>query len=345
MTPYEEKLRELLRRAGLPEAGGRFEALAGDGSDRCFYRIRTGGKSFVALISPRKAGDGIDENDSYGRIGAHLHGLDIPVPKFYHADPASGEFLMEDLGDVYLQTHAVRASVDREKLYVEALRMLAGFHRRAPRGFHDDFCFDTALYDPSFVYARELEYFRNAFLNGCLGLNIAEEDLKPDFEAVAEAAGVTEKRFVIHRDFQSRNIMVHRGRLRLIDFQGARFGPPAYDLASLLVDPYVGLSVEMQKSLVDRYALVAVEFMGCSTAAFRRNFRAVRLARNMQALGAYGYLGVVKGKTRFLQYIPKASRSLLNWLNGPCKGMFPVLRKIVAVADAVPVSPAKPDRS
>ena len=74
-----------------------------------------------------------------------------------------------------------------------------------------------------------------------LGLEIDPDELRPDFEALAEAAGVVKSSLVFHRDFQSRNIMVCRAGLWLLDFQGMRFGPPAYDLASLLIDPYVSI--------------------------------------------------------------------------------------------------------
>ena len=44
--------------------------------------------------------------------------------------------------------------------------------------------------------------------------------------------------------------MLHQHRLWLIDFQGARLGPPQYDLASLLLDPYVNLPLTIQEGLV-----------------------------------------------------------------------------------------------
>ncbi len=97
----------------------------------------------------------------------------------------------------------------------------------------------SSLYDPSFVYERELEYFRKSFVNGFLGLEIAPDELRPDFESAGGGGGRWKSSLVFHRDFQSRNIMVCRARLWLLDFQGMRFGPPAYDLASLLIDPYV----------------------------------------------------------------------------------------------------------
>ncbi len=45
-----------------------------------------------------------------------------------------------------------------------------------------------------------------------------------------------------HRDYHSRNLMLHGGHLYIIDFQDARMGPDTYDLASLLRDSYVDIS-------------------------------------------------------------------------------------------------------
>ena len=93
----------------------------------------------------------------------------------------------------------------------------------------------------------------------------------------------------MHRDFQSRNLMVHQGRLWLIDFQGMRFGPPAYDLAALLIDPYVTLPESLQQGLIELYWSAAGSFLGGDCQGFRQHLQAVRLCRNLQVLGAYGF--------------------------------------------------------
>lgn len=318
---------------GLSTEGWDAETIQADGSDRRFYRVRKGTSRFIALVSPRKALDGLDENDSYFRIGKHLHGLGVPVPRIVWGEPEQGRFLMQDVGDRHLQWQAQRGGANAFRLYGRALQALARMHERAPRGFDATaFCFDHPVYDPSFVYSRELEYFRKAFLVGFLGLDVAEEDLRRDFEDLAERAGVHGCTTIIHRDFQSRNVMVHGGRLWIIDFQGMRLGPPAYDLASLLLDPYVMLPGAMQERLVELYWSRMGRTLGGSHGRFRASYAAVRLCRNMQALGAYGFLGKVKGKTRFCRYIPGAWRQLREWVLGPCRGALPRLERWMRVA-------------
>jgi N-acetylmuramate 1-kinase len=325
--PVLEEIESIVGRSG---DGLQFHPLVGDGSDRKFYRIRSGARHFILLTSPRSKSEGIDENDSYYSIGTHLFRVGVPVPEFLWADPGRGLFLMEDLGDFHLQRHVQRKSVNVRSTYRRVLRLLVHMHREAPCGFNSSqFCFDTPLYEPSFVYVRELEYFRKAFLVNYLGLEVGEEDLKPDFENIAEASGRFDPRLIMHRDFQSRNIMVSKGRLRLVDFQGMRHGPPLYDLASLLLDPYVKLSSKVQEELVELYWSAASDFLGCSHREFRSSYAVLRLCRNLQILGAFGFLGLVKGKRQFLSYIPAAWRQLLVWMNGPLSGRYPKLQQLL----------------
>lgn len=308
----------------------RVAPLCGDGSDRKFFRIFCGSGSLIGVVSPRRAKeDSTDENDSYLLIGNHLHSKGLPVPRILHADVSEGRFLLEDAGDLHLQNFVLSRRTSLESIYTHVIGMLGSLHRKAATGFEPRFCFDSVLYDPSFVYERELEYFRKSFVNGCLGFDTAPEELRPDFEALAEAAGADKRAFVFHRDFQSRNIMVRRARLWLIDFQGMRFGPPAYDLASLLIDPYVRVPERLQDKLVSVYWSFAGKHQGVSKGDFMRKFEAVRLARNLQILGAFGFLGVTKRKRRFLDYIPFAFEQLTMHLSGAGRQRYPRLAKLV----------------
>jgi aminoglycoside/choline kinase family phosphotransferase len=310
--------------------GVRVTPLFGDGSDRRFFRIFCGHRSLIGLISPRSRIDSTDENDSYLLIGNHLFSKRLPVPRILYADAGEGRFLLEDAGDMHLQTFVRSRRVRLESIYTHVTAMLSALHRKAPQGFEPEFCFDSPLYDPSFVYERELEYFRKYFVNGFLGLEIGPDELRPDFEALAQAAGVDKSSLVFHRDFQSRNIMVCRAGLWLLDFQGMRFGPPAYDLASLLIDPYVGVPEGLQDKLVSKYWLSPGKLLGVSRTSFIRKFTAVKLARNLQILGAFGFLGVVKGKRQFLSYIPFAFEQLDRHFRKNRAMRLPRLEKLVS---------------
>ncbi len=326
-------LDELLEIASqLPGGSGNggAEPLCGDGSDRKFFRIFCGGRSLIGLLSPRRVkAPSVDENDSYFLIGNHLCARGLPAPRILYANTEAGRFLLEDAGDMHLQRFVLSRRNRLESIYTHVIRLLGELHRKAPDGFEPGFCFDSVLYEPSFVFERELEYFRKSFVNGCMGFETTADQLRPDFEAIAEGAGETRRTLVFHRDFQSRNIMVHRAGLRLIDFQGMRFGPPAYDLASLLIDPYVRLPNRLQERFLELYWSLAGRRAGASKAEFLQKYEAVRFARNLQILGAFGFLGITRGKTQFLEYIPFAFEQLALHLFRTGRGRFPRLAKLV----------------
>jgi N-acetylmuramate 1-kinase len=329
----DQDLTNVLR--GMCEAAGfsgerlELSALLGDGSERRFFRVRQGTSHAVALISPRQKSCAIDENDSYFLIGSHLYRRGVPVPRIYWANLARGYFLLEDLGDFHLQSHVSRRRSHLFPVYHRVVRLLVDMQQRAREGFETDYCFDTVVYDSAFVYHRELEYFRERFVNGYLGLEIGPEDLRRDFENIAETAAVRAFSHVIHRDFQSRNIMICACRLRLVDFQGMRFGPPAYDLASLLIDPYVRIPLEIELKAVALYWSEARRFLDCSSQQFLESYGVLRLCRNLQVLGAYSYLGLVKGKRHFLRYLPWAWRQLGIWINRFGGDRYPTFQRLV----------------
>ena len=116
---------------------------------------------------------------------------------------------------------------------------------------------------------------------------------------------------LVHRDFQSQNILIHEEHAHLIDFQGLRPGLAHYDLASLLYDPYVHLTAGERSELLDFYlSLGHRSDLGETRAEFNEIYRLCALQRLMQALGAYGYLGIVRGRDQFLGHIPSALNSL-----------------------------------
>jgi aminoglycoside/choline kinase family phosphotransferase len=330
---HSNVLRGICEAAGFVGDRLEFLALRGDGSERSFFRVRQGISRAVALISPRQKTDTVDENDSYFLIGNHLYSRGVPVPRIYWADPHRGYFLLEDLGDFHLQSHINRRRGHLLALYHRVVNLLVDMQQRGRDGFEKGYCFDSAVYDASFVYQRELEYFRERFLNGYLTLGIGPEELRRDFENIAEGAGVAALSHVTHRDFQSRNIMISAGTLRLVDFQGMRFGPPGYDLASLLIDPYVGLPVDVEKKAIALYWSKARGLLGCSLGQFLESYGVLRLCRNLQVLGAYGYLGLVKGKRQFLCYVPMAWKQLRIGIRKCGADRYPTLHKLVRQID------------
>ncbi len=320
----------------LARWGGRVNDLlpiAGDGSDRRYFRLRRPQGDIVCLYHPHPPGSQVTENDSFYTIGQHLRRQGAPVPEIYVYCPEEGWFLLEDLGDGNLQEEIRRLGAGPAglELYRRALHILVQMQVAGALGFKTEWCFDTAFYDAALVRQRECHYFVRAFLQGYCGLPVDLEALAADFDHLLQQALVPEVRFFLHRDFQSRNLMVHQGRLRVIDFQGGRLGPLQYDLAALLLDPYVGLSLPLQEILLAEYLLLLRDRLDFDPDAWRQRYDYLAICRNLQMLGAYGFLSRDKGKVQFERFIPPARASLRRRLEIVGREQFPVLGKLLEI--------------
>src|SRR4029077_12169673 len=157
---------------------------------------------------------------------------------------------------------------------------------------------------------------QNYFFENCLARFFKIDDAQLRELAALPALGEIARhlaslpRVLVHRDFQSQNILVRNGQAYLIDFQGMRPGLAQYDLASLLYDPYVDLTGPEQDELLEHYCGRKPD------AGFLETLRLCAMQRLMQALGAYGFLGLVKGHKHFLEHIPKAVNSLCQVVAG-----------------------------
>ena len=172
-------------------------------------------------------------------------------------------------------------------------------------------------------------YFIERFVLGLKGVVTDNPSaLREEFHRLAVKVDSFSKT-VIHRDFQSQNIMITDSTPRLIDYQGARQGPPAYDLASLLWDPYYRVEDAMRRRLLSYYTgEMKKRDHAFDEEVFVMSLLPCRLQRHMQALGAYAFLSEVKGKKFFLKYIPSGllflKEEILNF-----EGEYPSLYTLI----------------
>jgi N-acetylmuramate 1-kinase len=156
----------------------------------------------------------------------------------------------------------------------------------------------------------ELQFFVKHFLEGYRGASLdarARAGLGEEFAQIAEElAG--EPRVLCHRDYHSRNLMLHEGRLYIIDFQDARMGPDTYDLVSLLRDSYVDFTEPQVEALIAFF--LAGSGPGADAHEFRRRFDLMAVQRNLKALGTFGYQTLTRANTVYIQYMPRTLRYL-----------------------------------
>jgi hypothetical protein len=321
---------DLIREHTTLRGSLRWQPLYGDGSERTFYRVATQKESLILIWSPPGDETFPNENDSYVYLGRHLHQKGVPVPEIYGYYRSEGLTLVEDLGSVHLQDAVVSGAERLTALYGQAIDVLLRMQVRATEGLETRHCFDTSVYNQQFIIERELEYFRWSFLEGALGLEIDSHYVKEDFSLLASRAGEGEgQRFFLHRDFQSRNLMVKGDHLYLIDFQGARLGPPQYDLAALLLDPYVQLPGAIQQELLAAYSRAFGKLTGGSVDEFLLKYPHVALCRNLQVLAAFSFLTRIKERSHFAQYIVPAWKRLRQQLTEPPGSKYRTLADVV----------------
>jgi hypothetical protein len=321
----------LLAAQSWPVEPEQIRPLAGDGSDRRFYRIG-GARRAVAVLPSRTHPQAMAEARATYTIGCHLADRGVPVPQVLGHDRQNRIVLFEDVGDTHLHSLVVarRDFSEVQPLYLQAVDALLRLQINGVQGFDRRCCWDTPIYDMDLMLARESGYFLQAFCRDYLGKSVDEPALQQEFVRLARQAAGQGADFLLHRDFQSRNLMVHEGRVRIIDFQGARLGPLGYDLASLLIDPYASLTAAEQKVIFDSYVEQAAELLADFDAEhFRRGYIFLALQRNLQILGAFAFLSQRRGKPFFEHYIVPAAASLQLGLRDVSE-QFPRLTGLVA---------------
>ncbi len=273
------------------------EPIEKGGSGRKFWRVNVSGQSHILV----RYGEERPENRYYVEIGQFLASVGVRIPKVYYHDPAEGLILMEDAGGGDLWSHRADPWPQRRALYQRTLDEVLMLHTRAhlvePRP-HLQQSFDEALY----------RWEQNYFIENCLQrhFGIAEPDIERDRLAEIAVQLAAEPRCLVHRDFQSQNVIIRDGQACFIDFQGLRPGLAQYDIASLLLDPYVALTPAERNELLGHYLSGLMGAERSEEAEWMRLYDLCAMQRLMQALGAYGKLGHLDGRTEFLEHVPVA---------------------------------------
>src|SRR6185436_7429861 len=234
--------------------------------------------------------------------------MPVPIPALLGHAGDLGVLALEDLGDVTLQAHLGAATpAEHAALYRQAVALIATLQRRG-----------AELASPAYLPYRiafdvekltwELDFFTRHFIEAYRGIVIAPDtraELKRELAALIESLS-GEPRVLCHRDYHSRNLMLHGDRLYLIDFQDARMGTDTYDLVSLLRDSYVDLAEETVSDLIAYF--LALKGQTGTEREFRQRFDMMALQRNLKALGTFGYQTTARRNPVYIQYIPRTLR-------------------------------------
>ena len=277
-------------------------ALTGDASTRRYFRVAPVlGPSIVLALH-----EGPIEYAAlpFVEVADLLRGMGLPVPAILGHSDTLGILALEDLGDVTLQVYLGAGGVHGHLgLYREAIEFIARLQRRGAE-LASASCTPYGLAFDVEKLTWELDFFVQHFVEGYRRavLSPAERTaLSGEWTLIAEELAA-EPRVLCHRDYHSRNLMVHRGRLYIIDFQDARLGPDTYDLASLLRDSYVDIGDADLEGLIGHCLSLSG---GTCADEFRRRFDLMAVQRNLKALGTFGNQAAARGNPAYVQFMPR----------------------------------------
>ena len=314
---------DYLTRSGT---AGRVVPLTGDASDRRYYRIlQDDGRSVVLAVS---AAPFDFQALPFANVTRLLTAMPVPVPKILGHAGDLGVLELEDLGDVTLQAHlGVAEASKHDALYRQAVSYIEVMQRRGAELASDEYLPYTIAFDVQKL-TWELDFFAKHFLVAYRGAVLSDADraaLSKEWATIVDELA-SEPRVLCHRDYHSRNLMWHDGRLMIIDYQDARMGPDTYDLVSLLRDSYV----DLPDAVVDNLISYFLALKGRSTDAdgFRARFDVMSLQRNLKALGTFGFQTTNRGNTVYIQYIPRTLKLVADNLRKHAR--FARLREILA---------------
>jgi aminoglycoside/choline kinase family phosphotransferase len=303
------------------------EALAVSGSDRRYYRLTAGKTVAIGTYNTN-----VPENNTYFYFTELFRKHQINVPEVFKISKDRRAYLQQDMGKVSLFDMVLKDGYTEpiRKLYHKALAQLAKVQWIAGREADYKQCFASKQFDEKAIMS-DLLYFKYYFAD-LQGISYDRSLLISEMELLSKDLGRVQPQTLMYRDFQSRNIMVHEGKIFFIDFQGCMQGPPQYDLASLLWQARAQLPESWKEDLLNGYigSLADLHVPRMDEIHFRRGYVQFVLVRLLQVLGSYGFRGLLQHKAHFVNSIAPALKNLDSFLsNHPQAPAYPELRSLL----------------
>lgn len=233
----------------------------------------------------------------------------IQVPKVADLLPQDGLVLLEDLGDLTLERKFWENQNHENALpfYKQAIDELIKIHYHASKDTKSK-CVAFGIAFDAKKLMWEMNYGFEHLIDKLCDSKISEKtktDLYAIFTEICETLD-KEPKFICHRDYHSRNIMLKHGKARVIDFQDARMGAIQYDLVSLIKDSYVDIDPSMGKILLEYY-LSQRSLNGYDKVVwdqFIEIYEIQSIQRCFKACGSFASFYNLRQDKRYLKYLP-----------------------------------------
>lgn len=299
MEPYIIDRMHCLFQQWSGKAAERFDVLPQSGSYRVYCRLEGAGLTALAAYNTD-----LKENEAFVSFSRSFKKAGLPVPEVYRIEESGDLYLLEDLGTQTLFDCVRSAGFDARVLshYSDSLQALVALQVSGKDVIDYSKCYPRAAFDRESMM-WDLNYFKYYFLK-LVRIPFDEQRLEDDFRSFVTYLMQEPADYFLFRDFQTANIMIREGKPYFIDYQGGRRGALQYDAASLLYDAKARMPKALRKQLTEQYIQALQARVDIDVHAFRNRFQGFVLIRLMQAMGAFGFRGIVEKKPGFMESIP-----------------------------------------
>jgi N-acetylmuramate 1-kinase len=281
-----------------------------DASFRRYFRIDAQAVSCIIMDAP----PGIEDCQSFVKVAGLMADAGLHAPRVLAWDAEAGFMLLSDLGaQTMMEVIAPPLAVDaiaqptaaHYELYVQAVDALMRWQLSSRPGVLPPY--DDAL------LSRELALFPDWYVakHRNFALTTAQQSVLDDAFKHIKASNLQSlggAQVFVHRDYMARNLMVSDGKLGVLDFQDAVYGPITYDIASLMRDAFLTWEEDFVLDITVRYwqqARKAGLPVGDDFGEFYRAVEWMGLQRHLKILGIFARLTLRDRKPKYLPDAPR----------------------------------------
>ena len=331
-----------------------------DASFRRYLRLDTvpgaiHGASVIVMDAPPDR----EDCKPFVKVARLMADAGLQVPQVLAWDEPHGFMLLSDLGSDTMmalvqaaapaayQTEAYEfwprpiPSAEVEAMYRQAIDLLITWQLASRPGV-------LPVYDEALL-SRELSLFPDWYLGRHRGISL-EEPLQQkhrqtlhDAFAKIVATNLAAPQVYVHRDFMPRNLMLTEGKLGVLDFQDAVYGPVTYDIASLLRDAFLTWDESFILDVTVRYwekarkaGLLNFDGWSANFGDFYRSVEWMGLQRHLKVAGIFARLTLRDGKPKYLADTPRFI-GYIRATAGRYNELRPLMRMIDEVENIQPV--------
>jgi aminoglycoside/choline kinase family phosphotransferase len=309
-----------------------------DASFRRYFRVDAAGAAAqgAATRIVMDAPPDKENSEPFVRIASLMAAAGLTVPTVLDWDREQGFLLLSDLGTQTMMEVIDRdnaeANVARYRQAIDALIALQTASRPDV----------LPAYDQALLQ-RELSLFPDWYIARHRGITLTDAmraTLDSAFTQII-ASNLSAPSVYVHRDFMPRNLMAcEDGRLGVLDFQDAVYGPITYDIASLMRDAFLSWEEDFVIDITVRYWQEARKagLLGEKSASgwgddFGEFYRAVEwmgLQRHLKVAGIFARLTLRDGKPRYLADTPR----FIGYIRATA-GRYRELKPLLRLVDAI----------